>query len=65
MNYVNTIINPNSPDPVASFVVSRAFIFSKQFGTEVWLTVSDYRIDTDTSILPYENINTKKGFRIE
>ena len=60
---MNTIINPNNIDYLDYYVnTDNYFIFSKQVSIHSELMISDYTINTDNSILPYEDSHTDKGF---
>lgn len=65
-NYINTVINPDQQNFMSYYVETTDYvIFSSTIGSESYLYFSDYTINTDDSILPFEHILTKTGSIVE
>jgi len=56
INLINNIMNPNKPEPISNFITTKATAFSKLASSEITMTVSDFTVNTDYSILPFEQI---------
>ena len=55
--FINPFINQNEPEAVKYYLEERnVVIFSKSRGAKIRIEFSEYEINTDTSILPFENI---------
>lgn len=61
--YINKIINPDQPEYKQLFIEDTEFAyFGPSMGVEAFVELSDYTIDTDTSIWPFEDVVNDKGF---
>ena len=61
--FINTVVNPDSTDFVDYYLEDKNYVlFGTQIASETYLYVTDFTIDTDNSIWPYENFIKDKGF---
>lgn len=64
--YIDTIINPDQPNAKQLFIEDSEFAyFGPSMGVDAYLELSDYKIHTDTSIWPFEEVKYDEGLYSE
>lgn len=61
--FINSVVNPDSTDYIDYYLEDKNYVlFGPQIASETFLYITDFTIDTDNSIWPYESFEKDEGF---